>query len=258
MRPLAFLGPATAALLLACAPPPAVDRHGNVQVRPASQNLQAQGLQLFQEYKKKKPLSRNGARNTQLRRVGKQVSAVVDLPGARWEFVVFEDDTPNAFALPGGKVGVNSGLFAITRNDAGLAAVVAHEIAHVTSNHAEYRLQQSQAIAVGGLILDAVLAAESASTRQAAGQVYGTGATLGARLPFSRTQELEADRIGMIFMAKAGYDPREAVALWKRFSAYNRQQGGQGTEFLRTHPIDSTRIKALEEFLPVALRHYRR
>ncbi|NNM28427.1 MAG: M48 family metalloprotease, partial [Akkermansiaceae bacterium] len=94
-------------------------------------------------------------------------------------------------------------------------------------------------------------------TRQTAGQIYGTGTKLGAELPFSRVQELEADKVGLIFMVKAGYDPREAVALWKRFGAYHRQQGGQGSEFLRTHPLDSTRIQALEDFLPVALRHYR-
>ncbi|NNM29405.1 MAG: M48 family metalloprotease, partial [Akkermansiaceae bacterium] len=130
MRLAIFLLAPVLALGSCAPPPPAVDPSGNVEIRQASSSLQTQGLQLFQQYKQKKTISRNSSYNAQLQRVATRLRRVVNLPGARWEFVVFEDKTPNAFALPGGKVGVNSGLFRITRNEAGLATVVAHELAH--------------------------------------------------------------------------------------------------------------------------------
>ncbi len=239
-------------------PPPAVDEQGNVTVRRSSQTIQDQGLQLFQEYKKKKTVSGNAAYNAQLQRVAARLKRVVSLPGARWEFVVFEDSSPNAFALPGGKVGVNTGLYKIATTDAQLATVVSHEIAHVTSNHAQDRINQQTGIALGGALLGAVLGGTDTGTQQAAGQLYGLGTQVGLGLPFSRAQELEADRIGMIFMAQAGYDPAAAVTLWEKFGAYQRQQGGQQPEFLRTHPLSSTRINALKGFLPVARKQYQR
>jgi predicted Zn-dependent protease len=256
-----LIAPAASLFLLASCttPPPAVDQQGNVTIRQTDADLQSQGFQLFQEYKKKKPISRNAAYNSQLRRVANRIKRVVSLPGAKWEFVVFEDKSPNAFALPGGKVGVNTGLFPITRDDAGLATVVAHEIAHVTSNHAHHRIQQQQSLAIGGALLDAVLGSQGieGGTRETAGQLYGAGAQVGFGLPFSRNQELEADQIGLIFMAKAGYDPSDAVGLWKRFAAYHKKHGGQQPEFLRTHPLDDTRIQKLEAYLPVAQKYYR-
>ena len=255
--PYALAG-AVLALAGSCVTPtPAVDSQGNVAVRPASDSIRSQGLQLFQEYKRKKQISNNAIHNAQLQRVASRLQRVITLPGARWEYVVFEDASPNAFALPGGKVGVHTGLFKIAQTDAQLATVVAHEIAHVTSNHAQDRVTQQSGISLGGALLGAVIGGD-ATTQKTVGQVYGIGAQVGVGLPFSRNQELEADRIGMIYMAKAGYDPADAITLWERFGAYKQQQGGEEMEFLRTHPLSSTRIKALREFLPVAQAQSRR
>ncbi len=246
------------ATAVSCLPPsPAVDSHGNVTVRPASQSIRTQGLELFHEYKRSRKISQNASFTARVRHIGTRLQSVVSLPGAQWEYVVFEDAEPNAFALPGGKVGVHTGLFEIARTDGELAAVLAHEIAHLTSNHAEDRISQQARISLGGALLGEVLGGDAA-TRETVGEVYDLGAQVGFGLPFSRHQELEADRIGMIFMARAGYDPAEAITLWQRFAAYQQRTGGEGAEFLRTHPVSSTRIQALREFLPVAQRQLRR
>jgi len=139
--------------------------------------------------------------------------------------------------------------------------VLGHEIAHVTRNHAGSRKNQAIGLALGGLLLDQVAKYSGAedSERATLGTVYGAGATLGVALPYSRRNELEADRIGAIYMAKAGYDPNEAVAMWQRFANYNKQQGGSSTPaFLRTHPLDNTRISSLKTYLPTALQEYNR
>lgn len=240
--------------ILSCAAPPAFDQNGNVQIRQSSPTLVTQGQQAFNEIKRTTPISSNGNYRAQVDRVATRLTRAINLPNARWEFVVFQDNTPNAFALPGGKVGVNSGLFAITQSDAGLATVLAHEIAHVTSNHADARIRNQSTIGLGASVLGAIIGGESADTATRA--LSGVG-NVAFGLTFSRAQELEADRIGTIFMARAGYDPEEAVAMWQRFAAYNNAQGSQGAEFLRTHPLNETRIAALRDFMPVAKREFR-
>lgn len=243
----------------ACVAPTQVDSQGNVVGGGASASLQQEGLKQWLQIKQQKKRSGNASYNAAVQRVGARLTRVIPMANANWEFVVFADSTPNAFALPGGKVGVNSGLFQITQNDAGLATVLAHEIAHVTANHAGRRRQQQTGLALGGALLGAVLNQQGASEGDIARGVglYGTAATVGLALPFSRSQELEADRIGMNYMAKAGYNPAEAVNLWERFAAYNRRQGSSTPEFLRTHPLDQTRIDALKRALPDAQRFYR-
>ncbi len=237
-----------------CAPPSAIDSQGRPIAAGASNSLRSQGSQIFQKYKQEKSINRDSRYNAPVQRVAARLKRVIPLANADWEFVVFNDKTPNAFALPGGKVGIHTGLFQITQNDAGLAAVLAHEITHVTANHAGVRQQQQRGIALGGALLGAVLG-EGASTN-AATSLYNTGTKLAVALPHSRKQELEADRIGMIYMARAGYNPEEAVNFWKRFAAYNQRQGSQTPEFLRTHPIDQTRINALKASLPAARAAY--
>jgi predicted Zn-dependent protease len=172
---------------------------------------------------------------------------VINLPGVRWEFEVFKDSSANAFALPGGKVGVNTGLLKIAQTDGQLAAVVAHEMAHVTSNHAQSRLQRNQTIALGGTLLGAVLSGDENS--QKLGQWAHKGGEIAFGLTFSRSQELEADRIGTLFMARAGYDPVEAITFWQRMGA---SQESRTPELLSTHPVSKTRIQKLREFLPTA------
>lgn len=247
-------------LLSACVAPPAIDAQGNVISSPASSSLQSKGSQEFLKIKKAKKISKNSSYNAQLQRVARRLTPVIDLPGAKWEFVVFEDNSPNAFALPGGKVGVHTGMFKITQSDAGLAAVVGHEIAHVTANHAGKRQTQQLGLIVGAIALDQVVKNQGASTgqRAATAAAYGAGSSLLVALPYSRGHELEADKVGAIYMARAGYDPREAVKMWRRFEAYNVKSGKSLPEFLSTHPLDSTRISALQNFMPTALNQYKR
>lgn len=242
------------ALTSSCAPPSAIDSQGRQIAPGASLALRNQGSQIFQRYKATKSVNRESRYNAPVQRVANRLKRVVPMANADWEFVVFNDKTPNAFALPGGKVGVHTGLFQVTKNDAGLATVLAHEIAHVTANHAGARQQQQQGLALGGALLGAMLGQERA---QSLGGIYNTGTKLAVSLPHSRKQELEADRVGMIYMARAGYDPEEAIGLWQRFANYNRQAGGQTPEWLRTHPLDQTRINALQAALPAAKTVYR-
>ncbi|MDA7535711.1 M48 family metallopeptidase [Akkermansiaceae bacterium] len=211
---------------------------------PASQSIQQAEREAFDEHRKKTPVSTDSYARSRVNRVANRLKPVVNLPGTSWEFEVFNDSSANAFAVPGGKVGVNTGLLKVAVTDGQLAAVLAHEMAHVTSNHAQARIQNSQNIAVGSAILEAVLGSESGL-----GQLAPKVGNIAFGLTFSRAQELEADKVGTIFMARAGYNPEDAVELWKRMAA----QGGGGTpEFLSTHPVSSTRIKALQDFLPQA------
>ena len=248
------------ALLSSCAVSSFDPLTGEVRTTPASSSLVARGAQQFNAMKRQKKLSNNAAYKAQVRRVSARLKQVIDIPNAQWEFVVFEDKTPNAFALPGGKVGVHSGLFQITRNDAGLAAVLGHEIAHVVLNHSQQRVNQATGIALGTIVLDQMMRKQGASDSSRATTATGVAAAgaLGVVLPHSRRAELDADKLGTIYMARAGYRPDEAVNLWRRFEAWRqKEKKSQAPEFLRTHPLDSNRIKALQDFLPVAQREYR-
>ena len=210
------------------------------------------GLQAFQQYKQKKPISANSALAARVRRIGQRIASVANVPGAQWEFVLFADKEPNAFAVPGGKVGVNTGIMKIAQNDAGLATIIGHEIAHLTARHAAERVSQKRVAQIGAGLLGAI-----APEAELLATGVGYGAQLGL-LKFSRAHELEADQIGSILMARAGYDPREAVAFWQRFADYKRQSGGGASpEFLSTHPLDDRRIAALHAYMPRALADYR-
>ena len=216
------------------------------------------GLSEFKKIKDSKKISTNPTYNSQVQRVGARLAKVMPIENADWEFVVFEDSAPNAFALPGGKVGVHTGLFQITKNDAGLAAVIGHEVGHVVARHSGERLSRSMVstavVAGAGYMLN-----KDGRDGTLATTALGAGALLKTQR-FSRKQELEADRMGAIYMARAGYDPREAVELWKRFGQWrveNNQEGSMPV-FLRTHPLDETRIIELQRYLPEAIAEYER
>jgi predicted Zn-dependent protease len=217
------------------------------------------GASSYADIKKEAKISTDPAVNAQVQRVGKRVAAATGL-NYNWEFTVFDDPkTVNAFCLPGGKVGIYTGILKVTQNDAGLATVVAHEVAHAAARHGAERYSQDVMLGLGGAVLGEALggADESDKDNEKWKVAYGLGSTLLVALPHSRMQESEADRIGLIYMAKADYDPREAVALWERFKAYKDQQGQSQIEFLSTHPTDETRIRDLKAHLPEALRYYR-
>jgi len=191
-----------------------------------------------------------------VRKVGEKIAAVAGKPDYRWEFTVINDpETVNAFAVPGGKVAVYTGIFAAARDEAGLAVVLGHEIAHALARHPAERMSQSLLLQLGGVGLSVALGKNPTLANQVL-EAYGIGAGVGVLLPFSRGQETEADRIGLILMAKAGYDPRVALDLWERMEKKN---GGKGTppEFLSTHPGYETRTQQLRSFMAEALSYYR-
>jgi len=217
------------------------------------------GVAAFQETKQQTPISKDASANEMLQRVGRRIASVASLPNAQWEFVVFESKEANAWCLPGGKVGVYTGILPITKTEAGLATVIGHEVAHATAHHGAERMSQQMAAQLGGSVAGAAVSGKSQTMQVLVGNAYGAAAQVGVLLPFSRKHESEADYIGLKYMARAGYDPAEAVAFWERFAEYNRQHGGsQGLSFLRTHPLDEKRINDLKAKLPEVQAEYQK
>lgn len=236
-------------VIVACGTVPITGRQ---QFMLVSESEEAQlGLTAYREILSKESISRDPRLNAIVQRVGRRIAAVADRPDYQWEFRVIDKDEANAFALPGGKVAVYTGLFPYTKTDAGLAVVMGHEVAHALARHGAERMSQSTAAnAVIGLGA-AVAGVQNPAIMQAISAAYG----IGVALPFGRGQESEADHIGLILMAKAGYDPQEAVPFWQRMSSGQGRSGPP--EFLSTHPSGDTRIRQLREWMPEALSHYR-
>lgn len=178
------------------------------------------------------------------------------LEGYQWEFnLIKNDDMVNAWAMPGGKIAFYTGILPICQDANGVAVVMAHEIAHAVARHGNERMSQGLLTQLGGVALQVALRDKQQQTQQLAMAAYGVGSQVGVLLPYSRTHESEADHMGIIFMAMAGYDPREAPELWKRMAA--RSGGGQPPEFLSTHPSHETRIENLNEWMDEAMKYYR-
>lgn len=245
-------------LLLALAAPmgcETVPYTGRRQIQLVSPTEEAQmGAQSFQQIVGKATLSTDPQINAMVQRVGSRIAAVTDLD-VQWEFRVIQDDKQaNAFALPGGKVAVYTGMLPITRDETGLAAVLAHEIAHVLARHGGERLSQQMGVQTVTQVL-AGMASSNPATVQLVSAALGAGASVGVLLPWGRAQESEADHLGLILMAKAGYDPRAARDLWQRMA--DASKGQRPPEFLSTHPSEATRIQKIEGWLPEALTYYR-
>jgi len=170
-------------------------------------------------------------------------------PSSRWEFAVIDDKSPNAFAMPGGKIGFNAGMFAFAPTDDDIAVILGHEVAHVICRHGSERVSQAMGVAIAAAVADEATKNSSAKTRGTWMAAVGVGAQYGILLPFSRSHESESDRLGLIFMARAGYDPEAAPAFWTRFS---KAGGSKPPEFLSTHPADSTRVSQLRQWMPEA------
>jgi predicted Zn-dependent protease len=214
----------------------------------------AQGTAAFSELKARGPISTNPEYNACVQRVGKRIAEAVgsDLPGANWEFVVFDEPrTVNAFALPGGKVGVSTGLLLLIDNDDQLAVVMGHEIGHVTARHGAQRVTEATVAVLGAVVLEVL-------TRSKAGHeavLVGYGLVAGGSiLTFSRAHEREADYIGIRYAAKAGYDPRAALAFWRKM--VEASEGSRFTLLLRTHPLTITRLADLQKWMPEVLPLY--
>jgi predicted Zn-dependent protease len=225
---------------------------GRYQLNLVSKDQEMQlGLTAFEQMKKDVPISKDAKANALVAKVGARIAeqAKGRLPDAKWEFVVFESPEANAFCLPGGKVGVYTGILPITKTEAGLATVIGHEVAHASQHHGAERMSDAMAVQGAGQVVGTVV---SGTKYQDVGMMaFGVVGKYGVELPFSRTHESEADHVGLLYMARAGYDPMEAVLFWQRFAAVN--QGKDSTPgFLRTHPVDAKRIADLQKWMPEA------
>ncbi|MGQ0794069.1 MAG: M48 family metallopeptidase [Deltaproteobacteria bacterium] len=216
------------------------------------------GATAFQEVIQKERVSSNSRYNEAVRRVASRITALAETPKYNWEYKVIDgDDTINAFALPGGKIGVYTGILSIAKTDAGLATVLAHEVGHVAANHGAERVSAGILAQLGAVGLSLALKNRDPDAVNALMQAFGIGVGVGVILPFGRNQETEADKIGLIYMAKAGYDPRDAVAFWERMEAATKNKP-RPPQFLSTHPGSGTRIANLKKWMPEALSHYER
>ena len=216
-------------------------------------------LQQYNEFLKTNKISSNQEQTQMVKKVGRKIQMAVEqyftdknmsytLRDYKWEFNLIESEEKNAWAMPGGKVVVYEGLLPITRDEAGLAVVMGHEIAHAIAKHGNERMSQGLIVQMGGMALTKAMAEKPEKTRRLWMTAFGVGAQFGVMLPFSRYQESEADHLGLVFMAKAGYDPNEAVEVWKRMA--QMKEGQTPPEFLSTHPTNETRIRKIKETIP--------
>ncbi|MDD3079780.1 MAG: M48 family metallopeptidase [Paludibacter sp.] len=212
------------------------------------------------------PLSTDVQSAALVKKVGKRIADAVetylknndmsaDVANYSWEYNLVKDTVKNAFCMPGGKIVVYEGILPVTQNEAGLAVVLGHEVAHAVAKHSNERISQQMVAQYGAALTDMLLQNKSAVTRNTINTVYGIGAQVGVLLPYSRKQELEADHLGLIFMAMAGYDPNEALAFWQRMAA---STSGASLEILSTHPSDQNRIAQIKADLPEALKYYKK
>lgn len=250
-------------LLLACQTVPITERRQLALI--PTETILPMSFDAYQDFLAKHDVIENTAESRMVKRVGRRIAQAVEryfaehdlsseLRGYAWEFNLVEDPAVNAWAMPGGKVVVYSGLLPVARNETGLAVVMGHEIAHAVANHGDERMSQGLLTEMGGLALSAALAQKPRETNQLFMAAYGIGAQIGFLLPYSRLHESEADHLGLIFMAMAGYDPREAVDFWQRMARAGK--GPRPPQFLSTHPASEERIENIKELMPKAMKYY--
>lgn len=219
----------------------------------SAQEAEQLGVQSWEQIRSEVPASKNTTYQRALQQVSTNILTAIGQNPANWEAVVFESKEANAFALPGNKIGVYEGMFAIATDVNELAAVVGHEVGHNQAEHARERLSSAAATQTGVQLLGAALQIGNIGYANEIAGLLGAGVQYGLILPYSRNQELEADSIGLINMAKAGYDPRAAIKLWQNMQA----AGERAPEFLSTHPAPESRIAALEAQMPEAMSYYK-
>lgn len=252
---------AFAAMLAACTKVPITGRR-QLNLLPESQ-MMTMSLAAYQDFlKDTPPLGQNDPNVQMVQRIGKRLStaatkflnengAAERVEGFKWEFNVVQDESVNAWCMPGGKVVVYTGILPVTKDETGLALVMGHEIAHAIARHGNERM--SQGLAVQGVGLAAMVSTKPGLAQDIFLQSYGVGTQLGM-LAYGRNHESEADKMGLVFMAMAGYDPRGAPEFWKRMAA---QGGSKPPEFLSTHPGDERRVRDLEAYMPEAMKYYK-
>jgi predicted Zn-dependent protease len=221
----------------------------------------------YSDFMKENPVSADQTNTEMVKKVGSDIAGAVTkyfadnnmasrLEGYKWEFnLVRNDSTPNAWCMPGGKVVVYSGILPFTQDKNGLAVVLSHEIAHAVARHGNERMSQQLLTQLGGIALSEAVKQKPAETQNIFNGAYGIGTQVGVLLPFSREHELEADKLGLIFMAMAGYDPQTAIVFWERMSS---KGGTKPPEFMSTHPSDATRIAKIKEALPATMPYYKK
>jgi predicted Zn-dependent protease len=239
------------AFAAACETVPYTGRH-QIMLLPESSEVQM-GLQSYQEVLKKSKVVSQGESSERVTRVGRRIATATGKTDYEWEFHLIEDKQVNAFCLPGGKVAVYTGILPVTQDDAGLAAVLGHEVSHAIARHGAERVSQGLLVQTGLAATQAALSRNDPTTVQAVTALLGAGASVGVMLPWGRAQESEADHMGLIYMAKAGYNPSAARDLWVRMA---KMGGSRQPEFLSTHPAPATRIAQIEAWLPEALKYY--
>ena len=238
-------------LIAACATVPITGRRQFMIISESTEI--SEGEKAYRAILRQSVISTNPEAMRLVRKVGEKIARVANKPNYKWEFTVIDDpEMANAFAVPGGKVAVYTGIFPAAMDEAGLAVVLGHEVAHALARHGAERMSQSQLLQIPALV-GAGMGVDSGLL-----QAYGLGAAFGIILPFSRSQELEADRIGLRFMAQAGYDPRVSLELWKRMEKQAAAKGqGAPPGFMSTHPGYEKRTQQLRAWIPDALKFYR-
>ena len=252
-------------LFIQCSTVPITGRK-QLNLIPASE-MQSLSYQQYGDFLKTNKLSKDPNATNLVRNVGTRIQKAVEqymaqnnmsssLAGYKWEYNLVEDPQVNAWCMPGGKVVVYTGILPITQNETGLAVVLGHEIAHAIAQHGDERMSQGLITQLGGMALQKAIETKPAVTQQIFMTAFGLGAQVGVLLPYSRLQESEADHLGLIFMAMAGYDPNLAIPFWQRMSSMNT--GQKPPEFLSDNPADATRIQALQKEIPEALKYYKK
>jgi len=252
-------------LLLACSTVPITGRQQLSLV--SSSTLNSMSFQQYREFLSQHKVIRGTGDAELVQRVGRRIQGAVEsycrannlssrLEGYQWEFNLIDDKEVNAWCMPGGKVVVYTGILPLTKDDAGLATVIGHEVAHAVANHGNERMSQSLLVNMGGITLGTALSTQPLATQNLFSALYGIGSQVGLMLPYSRLHESEADRLGLIFMAMAGYDPNSAIPFMERLKASDKT--ASPPPFLSTHPADATRINAMKQAIPEAMQYYRK
>jgi predicted Zn-dependent protease len=249
----------------ACSHAPVTGRR-QLQLLPSG-TINKMGFEAYDEFLSAHKLSDNQEQQQMVKNVGGRIQEAVErylgendmsdrIKGYKWDFNLIESPDVNAWAMPGGKVVVYTGIMPVAKDDAGLAVILGHEIAHAVVGHGNERMSQSLIAQMGGMALSEALANKPAETRDLFLKAYGAGTQFGVLLPYSRLHESEADHLGLIFMAMAGYDPHTAIDFWQRMA--KQAKGPEQAEFLRTHPTTENRIRQIEELIPEAEQYYAR
>jgi predicted Zn-dependent protease len=211
----------------------------------------ALGFQSYRQILASERIVQSGQAVDLVKGIGARISKVAEDPGFQWEYNLVESGQANAFCLPGGKVAVYTGILPVAKNADGLAVVMGHEIAHAIARHGAERMAQEKLVRIGQMATGVAIGDMDPQTQHMIMGAFGLGAKFGMLLPFSREHESEADYMGLVYVARACFDPREAPKLWERMG---QASGGAPSEFTSTHPSHSTRIRQFEQWMPEALK----